>query len=381
MKSKVEVLSDICTFAAGRASVTDLDLDTYISTENMLPNKEGIIRSSGLPTVSQTQAYNCGDVLVSNIRPYYKKIWFADRNGGCSNDVLVLRAKSGFHPGFLYYLLSDDNFFDYATATAKGTKMPRGDKAAIMQYGVPDLPLDIQIRISDTLSILDSRIAENKKINHHLEQMAQAIFKSWFIDFEPWGGVMPDNWRITTLGDVTTPIRTKVGNRTLSVFSAVTTGNLVLSDDYFTKQVYSKDIGKYIVVEPNDFSYNPARVNIGSIGINDFEFAGCVSPVYVVFRSELEYHHFLSFVIKTPNFQEEVRTRASGSVRQSMNYSDFALIETVYPSLDVIRDFNYQYEKIVEVIKQKEEESRKLSETRDALLPRLMSGELSVADV
>ena len=102
MKSKVEVLSDICTFAVGRASVADLDLDTYISTENMLPNKEGIIRSSGLPTVSQTQAYKCGDVLVSNIRPYFKKIWLADRNGGCSNDVLVLRAKNGFHPGFLY---------------------------------------------------------------------------------------------------------------------------------------------------------------------------------------------------------------------------------------------------------------------------------------
>lgn len=178
MKSKVEVLSDICSFVVGRISVADLDLDTYISTENMLPNKEGIIRSSGLPTVSQTQAYMCGDVLVSNIRPYFKKIWFADRNGGCSNDVLVLRAKSGFHPGFLYYLLSDDKFFDYATTTAKGTKMPRGDKAAIMRYGVPDLPLDLQIRISDTLSILDSRIVENIKINHHLVSTRSATDSS-----------------------------------------------------------------------------------------------------------------------------------------------------------------------------------------------------------
>jgi type I restriction enzyme S subunit len=164
----MQTLEDLCTFADGRVAVADLNLDRYISTENMLPNKEGIARSAGLPTVNQTQAYQAEDVLVSNIRPYFKKIWYADCNGGCSNDVLVLRAKDGCNPGFLYYLLSDDKFFDYATATAKGTKMPRGDKGAIMRYKVPKLPLDIQIGIADTLSALDARIAENRAINNHL---------------------------------------------------------------------------------------------------------------------------------------------------------------------------------------------------------------------
>ena len=168
MISKIQMLSDICSFADGRVAVAALDLDTYISTENMLPNKEGITRSAGLPTINQTQAYQTDDVLISNIRPYFKKIWCADRDGGCSNDVLVMRAKEGCDPGFLYYLLSDDNFFDYAMATAKGTKMPRGDKSAIMRYEVPDLPIDVQIGISDTLSVLDSRIATNKAINNHL---------------------------------------------------------------------------------------------------------------------------------------------------------------------------------------------------------------------
>ncbi|ECD3887693.1 restriction endonuclease subunit S [Salmonella enterica subsp. enterica serovar Poona] len=161
-------LSDLCTFADKRVAVADLDLDTYISTENMLPNKEGITCSARLPNVSQTQAYQVGDVLISNIRPYFRKIWFADCDGGCSNDVLVLRAKNNVYPNFLYYLLSDDNFFDYVTATAKGTKMPRGDKGAIMQYEVLDLPLDTQIRIAGTLSALDGRIANNTAINHHL---------------------------------------------------------------------------------------------------------------------------------------------------------------------------------------------------------------------
>lgn len=171
-------LSELCYYADGRVAVTALDLDTYISTENMLPNKEGITRSSGLPTISQTQAYQADDVLISNIRPYFRKIWFADRDGGCSNDVLVLRAKENCIPGFLYYLLSDNKFFDYVTTTSKGTKMPRGDKGAIMSYNIPDLPLDIQIGITDTLSALDSRIAENRKINHHLASLRSAIDNS-----------------------------------------------------------------------------------------------------------------------------------------------------------------------------------------------------------
>ena len=164
-------LSDLCTFADERVAVADLDLDTYVSTENMLPNKEGITRSAGLPPIKLTQAYQAEDVLVSNIRPYFRKIWMADHDGGCSNDVLVLRAKDNCNPGFLFYLLSDDKFFDFATATAKGTKMPRGDKGAIMCYAAPDLPLDTQIEIADTLSPLDAKVAENRKINHHLASL------------------------------------------------------------------------------------------------------------------------------------------------------------------------------------------------------------------
>jgi type I restriction enzyme S subunit len=162
----MRTLSDLCVFADGRVSVADLDLDSYISTENMLP------------TVAQTQTYRTKDVLISNIRPYFKKIWYADHDGGCSNDVLVLRAKENVYPNFLYYLLSDDAFFDYATATAKGTKMPRGDKGAIMRYEIPDLPLDTQIGIADTLSALDVRIAENKAINNHLTSPRSATDSS-----------------------------------------------------------------------------------------------------------------------------------------------------------------------------------------------------------
>ncbi len=86
-------LGDVCTYSTSKVSVTEINEDNYISTENMLPNKSGIVKSSGLPTVASVTRYFAGNVLVSNIRPYFKKIWYADRDGGCSNDVLVFDIK------------------------------------------------------------------------------------------------------------------------------------------------------------------------------------------------------------------------------------------------------------------------------------------------
>ena len=161
-------LSDLCEYAKGKIDVSSLDEYTYISTENMLPNKGGITKAASLPTTIQTQSYSAGDVLVSNIRPYFKKIWFAEYDGGCSNDVLVFRAKEGVSQRFLYYVLTDDTFFEYSMATSKGTKMPRGDKKAIMEYEVPDFSYEDQERIAGILEVLDSKIRLNTEINENL---------------------------------------------------------------------------------------------------------------------------------------------------------------------------------------------------------------------
>ena len=161
-------LEDICEYGKGKVDVASLDEKTYISTENMEPNKGGITKASSLPSTSQAQAFIEGDVLVSNIRPYFKKIWFAEFSGGCSNDVLVFRAKEGVNKRFLYYVLSEDSFFDYSMATSKGTKMPRGDKSAIMKYGVLGFTSDEQEKISEILKNFDRKIQLNEEINENL---------------------------------------------------------------------------------------------------------------------------------------------------------------------------------------------------------------------
>ena len=161
-------LSTICDYRKGKVDVSLLTPSTYISTENMIPNKGGVTTATTLPTIPQTQEYKTGDVLVSNIRPYFKKIWKAKCDGGCSNDVLVFAAKEGTDPDFLYYVLADDTFFEYSMATSKGTKMPRGDKSSIMQYQVPSLDISTQRRIAIILRSLDEKIELNTEINNNL---------------------------------------------------------------------------------------------------------------------------------------------------------------------------------------------------------------------
>lgn len=175
-------LSDICDYGKDRIEVSSLDNSNYISTENMLPNRAGITTATTLPTGEYTPSFEIYDTLVSNIRPYFKKIWKATFSGGCSADVLVFKAKENVSKEYLYYVLADDEFFKYSMTTSKGTKMPRGDKTSIMNYPIKLPPLPTQQKIAAILSSLDDKIELNNKINTNLEQQAQALFKNWFVD-------------------------------------------------------------------------------------------------------------------------------------------------------------------------------------------------------
>ncbi|MDR1819526.1 MAG: restriction endonuclease subunit S [Methanobrevibacter sp.] len=167
-------LQDICVLINEKIRINEeinenmINLSNYVSTENMLPNKGGIVDAEKLPPTNSINKFSKNDVLISNIRPYFKKIWLSKCNGGCSGDILVFRSKKDINPLFLYYVLSNDKFFDYVTLTSKGTKMPRGDKSAIMNYDVPNFPLEIQKQIANKLKFLDEKIYINKKINQNL---------------------------------------------------------------------------------------------------------------------------------------------------------------------------------------------------------------------
>ena len=131
---RIGTMNDLCEYSSKRISIEELDLDNYISTENMMQERGGVTVASNLPNTSNVINFKIGNILISNIRPYFKKIWLASFNGGCSNDVLCIVPKSNIPSLYLYQNPEKDNSFEYVMAGSKGTKMPRGDKKWIMNF-------------------------------------------------------------------------------------------------------------------------------------------------------------------------------------------------------------------------------------------------------
>ena len=183
--SKSTLLKNTADFVSERNSNITPKIDDYISTENLLPNKAGITKATNMPIyVGSLPTYKPEDILISNIRPYLKKIWFSNKYGTCSSDVLILRAKPEISPEFLYYSLFRDDFFNHIMKGVKGTKMPRGDKAQMLEFAVPTFDLKTQQKIAAVLTALDAKIDCNNRINAELETMARALYDYWFVQFD-----------------------------------------------------------------------------------------------------------------------------------------------------------------------------------------------------
>ena len=173
------ILSDIAEYVTEKVNSDKITLNQYVTTDSLLQNKRGRQTAQNLPSMPCVlTSYSQGDILISNIRPYLKKIWFADSNGGCSTDVLVFRAKKGHSSNFLFALLMQDAFFSYMMQGSKGSKMPRGDKNQIMHYKVPTFSSFEEENIGNIIVNIE------RKINDNLEAMAKQLYDYWFVQFD-----------------------------------------------------------------------------------------------------------------------------------------------------------------------------------------------------
>lgn len=375
-------LSSLCEYRKGKVNVDGLNKDTYISTENMLPNKGGVIRATSLPTTSQTQEYKKGDVLVSNIRPYFKKIWQAEYDGGCSNDVLVFKANENTDKDFLYYVLADDAFFNYSMATSKGTKMPRGDKTSIMQYGVPHYDIVEQKKIACVLRLLDKKIEFNNKINNNLQEQARALYRSWFIDFEPFDGSQPSNWKNGRLKDVLSLQRSsiKAGENTSLPYlpiDIIPMNTFGLSDVKPNEEAQSS----LITFSKDDIVIGAMRVYFHRVIIAPFD--GITRTTCFTLRPfNADYLGFSLLCCDQDSSIEYAQQTSKGS---TMPYAvwDGGLgdMEIPIPDPKTAHRFNEIVMPMIRIIQSSFAENKNLRELRDSLLPRLMSGELDVSDL
>lgn len=358
-------LSDICEYAKGKIKISALNENTYISTENMLPNKSGITQAASLPTQAQTQAFMKNDVLVSNIRPYFKKIWFATFDGGCSNDVLVFRAKNGINSRFLHYVLSDDSFFDYSMATSKGTKMPRGDKKAIMEYEVPKLSYEEQRKIASILEVIDEKIELNSSINKNLAEQVSALYQSWFEDFEITNGVCPENWsyqELSTIADIASgkrpPVKSDNCNEKtpISIVGAASVMGFTSEANHTDKILVTGRVGTHGVVQRFN---TPCWTSDNTLVIT--------SP----------YYEFTNQILHRIDYSAMNR----GSTQPLITQGDMKKVVVLVPDENTLAKFEEFAGSLMLKWEANNNENVKLASLRDTLLPKLMSGELDVSNL
>lgn len=385
-------LNDICDYVSSHTT----DSGNYISTENMLPNKGGVTESSVIPTGAVVE-YRVGDVLISNIRPYFQKIWYADRNGGCSPDVLCIRAKENTDSKYLYYLLSQQAFFDFMMSGAKGCKMPRGDKKQIMQWEVSLPPMEEQKRIAGILSALDDKIELNRRINANLELQAQTLFNHWFVDFEfpnadgkPYKssggklidsplGPIPEGWKTGVVNDIIyiqsgfafkSEDFVDTGKYRLVTIKNVQDGNMDIAGAVYIDDVPYKmpsycmlrygdillsltgNVGRCCMVDRQDLLLNQRVAKLQPINKDDMLFT------YVMFRNE--------------TFKNRMISIARGTAQMNLSPIETGQLQIIIPDDVTLKRFGEYGTPIYQSLLNNRQENIRLANLRDTILPKLI---------
>ena len=387
-----KLLSEVSVYRKDRIGSDKVNKGNYISTENMLSNRGGVENATTVASAKTFPAYKKGDILLSNIRPYFKKIWYATQEGGCSNDVLVVKAGKTVDSKFLYYVLSDNNFFNYSTVTSKGTKMPRGSKNAIMKYWVPNLDLPTQKKIADILSSYDKLIKANNERIELLEQTAQELYKEWFVRFRFPGyenakfeDGIPEGWERNKIQKYYntcsggTPSRSKPEYFENGVYPWVKTGEIkdcviIDTEESITQEAVNSSSAK--VLSAKSVAMAMYGVNIGLLAYFDSEMtcnqACCVFSDKRGFSSK----HYLYYYLKS--IREYLLLISFGAAQQNLSQDLIKKIKITMPSDDIIQDFEKRIDDIYESIRVLLMQNKNLAKQRDMLLPRLMSGKLEV---
>ena len=294
----------------------------------MLQDYKGIVSATNLPTNTNVVKFSKGDVLLSNIRPYLKKVWYADRNGGCSTDVFVFKALPICDSNFLHHVIANDRFIKFVMGGAKGVKMPRGDKEQMITYKVGLPCIEEQKKIATLLSLLDERISTQNKIIEDLKKLKYAIIEREY------------TFKVQThshIGDfIEQNSNRNKDNIIQNVLSVSNRQGFIRQREQFEdRSIASNDTSNYKIVARNDFAFNPARINVGSIArLTTFE-KGIVSPMYICFHTKNSIlPEYLSFYFETKQFFSEIQKRLEGSVRQCLSYEGLCNIPFFPPVIE-----------------------------------------------
>ena len=377
-------LSNVSCYVTEKISVDSIDISEYITTDNLLQNKKGRVIAEKLPTQKVTR-FKKNDILIANIRPYLKKIWQADIDGGASSDVLVVRPNDVIDNNFLYYALTQDSFFEYVMKGSKGTKMPRGDKSQIMDFVIPNLEIDEQIKIGKLLKSIDQKIQINNQINQELEAMAKTLYDYWFVQFDfpdqngkPYkssGGKMvyhpelkreiPEGWGVESVGNLLDKVTKaeKIENNSIEFIGEIPV------IDQSQKYIAGFTNNEKALLQPQD-----GHVIFGDhtrvVKYINFDYARGADGTQVLISNNenisnvLLYHMIEDFDLSNYGYARHFKFLKEKTV--------------IVPDKEVSSKFETQANVIYEKIKNNIFENLELTQLRDWLLPMLMDGQVKV---
>lgn len=415
-------LSSVAEIVSVKVPVSSLGGHPYVSTENLLPNLGGL-GEGALPDADRVNSFNKHDTLFSNIRPYFRKVHYAPTGGGCSADVLVFRTKDPqeFWPPYLYYCLADPTFIEHTMATCKGAKMPRGDKGAMLQYLVPKPDLDAQKKVSSLLRSLDESITALQQQNTALESIAQRLFRSWFVNFDPVHakaagkepeamsaelaalfpsefedselGPIPKGWSVTNLGAVADFIKGrsyKSEELQPSPIALVTLKSFQRGGG-FRLDGFKPYVGKYkenqlvypgeCIVALTDVTQNADVIGRPAMVYpSDFKTVASLDVGILRPRDGGVTKEFLYCLLREQRYVSHILGHTTGTTVLHLSKDGVPSYRFALPPGQTVEKFANISGPLFKTIEANVLVANRLNQLRDHLLPRLISGKLSLED-
>lgn len=357
-------------------------LTPYIGLEHIPENDLHLSDYGFAGDVASTKTkFKKEDILFGKLRPYFRKVIIAPFDGVCSTDIWVVRAKKEVDQKYLFYWMASHEFVDQATQGSEGTKMPRAKWEYISRFEQPVPSLPEQHFIAEVLGALDDKIELNRRMNTTLESMAKAVFKAWFVENEEAKG-----WKVGSIlefaellsgGTPSTQVA-EYWNGDIKWVSAKDVGNaqgtFVLDTE--RKITHAGVEHSSTKILPELTTIVTARGTVGSYCILD-ESMAINQTNYGLKAKEKDADYFVFFSLA--NLVVQLRQAAYGTIFDTVTTRTFETSEVVIPPVSEIAKFNQQVQPMMEMILSNLRQSRTLAALRDALLPRLMSGEVRVS--
>lgn len=408
-------LGAIAKMGNDKINIHQLTLDNYISTDNLLPEKMGVVRAVNLPNVSNVNAFKMNDTLFSNIRTYFKKVWLAKFCGGASNDVIIFIpiSENILDKRFLYYLIASDKFIDFTSNTSKGTKMPRGDKDSMNSYSLLLPPLPEQKAIAAVLSAFDDKIELLREEYKTLEEIGKTIFNEWFVNFnfpdkngKPYkksGGKMvhtelgeiPEGWRVFKLAEIANIVNGyayKGSELVENSNSALVTLKSFNRNGGFQTRGFKPFIGNPketqevkigdLVVACTDLTQDAEVLGNPALILEDGGFEKMyitMDLVKVVPKNKNITIAFLYYLMQTKEFKGHCVGYSNGTTVLHLSKKAIPEYQIVLPkNFEILSNISLLLKEITEKMVTINSQVQTLLKTRDEILPRLISGNLRV---